>query len=88
MRFLDIACTCDTLVNSKAVGREVRVKETLLVIDKLVPSLIRTRSVTPQPEHSAPSTDVEDLLCQVRVVTMLRTSKLINLYNPDKNFLI
>ena len=36
MRFLDIAGTCNTLVNSKGVGREVRVKELVLAIDKLV----------------------------------------------------
>ena len=44
-------------------------------------------SVMPQSEHSAPSTDVEDPLCQVRVVTILRTSNMINLYTPDNNFL-
>ena len=44
MRFLDITGTCNTLVNSKGVGREVRVKEPMLAIDKHVPSPIRTRS--------------------------------------------
>ena len=44
IRFLDIAGTCNTLVNNNGVGREVRVKETMLAIDKLVPSLIRTLS--------------------------------------------
>ena len=44
MRFLDIAGTCNTLVNSKRVGREVRVKEPALAIDKHVPSLIITWS--------------------------------------------
>ena len=44
--------------------------------------------VTPQSEHGAPSTYVEGPLCQVRVVTILRTSNLINLYTPDNNFLI
>ena len=39
-------------------------------------------------KHSAPSTDVEGPLCQVRVVTILRTSNLINLYTPNNNFLI
>ena len=42
MRFLDIAGTCNTLVNSKGVGREVRGKKLVLAIDKHVPSLIRT----------------------------------------------
>ena len=44
--------------------------------------------VTPQSEHSAPSIDVEGPLCKARVVTILRTSNLINLYTPDNNFLI
>ena len=44
--------------------------------------------VTPQPEHNAPSTDVEGPLCQMRVITILRTSNLINLYTPNNNFLI
>ena len=43
IRFLDISSTCNTLVNSNGVGREVRVKESMLDIDKLVSSLIRTR---------------------------------------------
>ena len=43
MRFLDIAITCNTLINSKGVGKEVRVKKLVLAIDKLVPSPIRTR---------------------------------------------
>ena len=34
--------TCNTLVNNKGVGREGRVKEPMLVIDKLVPSPIIT----------------------------------------------
>ena len=42
IRFLDIPCTCNTLVNNNGVGREVRVKEPMLVIDKPVPSPIRT----------------------------------------------
>ena len=42
----------------------------------------------PQPEHNAPSTDVEGPLCHVRVVLILRTSNLINLYIPENNFLI
>ena len=44
MRFLDTVSTCNTLVNSKGVGREVRVKGPVLVIDKPIPSPIRTRS--------------------------------------------
>ena len=44
MRFLYIANTCNTLVNSKRVGRELRVKEPVLAIDKPIPSPIRTRS--------------------------------------------
>ena len=44
MRFLDIEGTCNTLVNSKRVGRKVRVKEPMLTIDKFVPLLIRTWS--------------------------------------------
>ena len=35
IRFLDIASTCNTLVNNSGVGREVRVKEPMLTIDKL-----------------------------------------------------
>ena len=42
MKFLDIVGTCNTLVNSKGVGREVRVKEPVLAIDKHVPLSIRT----------------------------------------------
>ena len=38
IRFLDIACTCSTLVNNNGVRREVRVKEPILVIAKLIPS--------------------------------------------------
>ena len=41
MRFLNITDTCNTLVNSKGVRREVRVKEPVLAIDKPVPSPIR-----------------------------------------------
>ena len=44
MRFLNIVSTCNTLVNSKRVRREVRVKEPVLAIDKLVPSPIRTQT--------------------------------------------
>ena len=44
MRFLNIAGTCNTLVNSKGIGREIRVKEPALAIDKPVPSLIITQS--------------------------------------------
>ena len=44
MRFLDIVGTCNTLVNSKGVGREVRVNEPMLAIDKPVPTPIRTQS--------------------------------------------
>ena len=44
MRFLDIAATCNTLANSKGSGKEVRVKEPVLAIDKPVLSPIRTRS--------------------------------------------
>ena len=44
MRFLDIAGTCNTLVNIKGVGREVKVKKPMLAIDKVVPSPIRTQS--------------------------------------------
>ena len=44
MRFLDIVGTCNTLENSKGVGREVRVKDLVLAIDKPVSSPIRTRS--------------------------------------------
>ena len=40
IRFLEMASTCNTLVNNKGVGREGRVKEPMLAIDKLVPSLI------------------------------------------------
>ena len=42
--FLDIAGTCNTLVNNKGVGREGRVKESMLAIDKSVPSPIITLS--------------------------------------------
>ena len=38
IRFLDIACTCSTLVNNNGVGREVRVKELILAIAKPIPS--------------------------------------------------
>ena len=38
--FLDIAGTCNTLVNNNGVGKEVRVKEPMLAIDNLVPSPI------------------------------------------------
>ena len=44
MRFLDILGTCNTLVNSKGVGREVRVKEPMRTIDKPIPPPIRTWS--------------------------------------------
>ena len=44
MRFLDTAGTCTTLVNNNGVGREVRVKEAMLAIDKPIPSPIRTLS--------------------------------------------
>ena len=44
IRFLDIASTCNTLVNSKGIGKEVRVKQPMLAMDKLIPSQIRTRS--------------------------------------------
>ena len=44
IKFLDIAGTCNTLVNNNGVGREVRVKEPMLAIDKLVPLSIRTLS--------------------------------------------
>ena len=40
IRFLDIAGTWNTLVNSNGVGREVRVKEPVLTIDKFIPSQI------------------------------------------------
>ena len=43
-RFLDIASTCNTLVNNNGVWRKVKVKEPKLAIDKHVPSLIRTLS--------------------------------------------
>ena len=42
--FLDIVGTCNTLVNSNGVGREVRGKELVVAIDKPVPSQIITRS--------------------------------------------
>ena len=42
MRFLDIGGTCNTLVNNNGVGREVRMKEAMLTIDKPIPSPIRT----------------------------------------------
>ena len=44
IRFLDIAGTCNTLVNSKGIGRKVRVKEPMLAINKLVLPPIKTRS--------------------------------------------
>ena len=44
MRFLNISSTCNTLVNSKGVVREVKVKEPMLAIDKLVLSPIRILS--------------------------------------------
>ena len=44
IRFLDIMGTCNTLVNNNGVGREVRVKESMLAIDKPIPSPIRTLS--------------------------------------------
>ena len=34
--FLDIAGICNTLVNNNCVGREVRVKEAMLTLDKFV----------------------------------------------------
>ena len=37
-----IVSMCNTLVNNNGVGREVKVKEPMLAIDKLVPSLIIT----------------------------------------------
>ena len=40
VRFLDIMGICNTSVNNNGVGREVRVKEPMLAIDKLEPSLI------------------------------------------------
>ena len=43
-RFLEIIGTCNTLVNSRGVGREVRVKDPVLAIDKPVPLPIRARS--------------------------------------------
>ena len=42
IRFLDIVGTYNTMVNNNSVGREVRVKEPMLAIDKHVPSPIRT----------------------------------------------
>ena len=36
MKLLDIPGRCNTLVNSKGVGIEVRVKEPMLAIDKSV----------------------------------------------------
>ena len=42
IRFLDMTGTCNTLVNNKGVGKEGRVKELMLVIDKPVPSSIIT----------------------------------------------
>ena len=38
IRFLDIADTCNTLINYNGVGGEVRIKELKLTIDKPVPS--------------------------------------------------
>ena len=35
-----------------------------------------------------PSIDMEGPLSQMRVVTILRTLNLINLYNPNNNFII
>ena len=43
-KLLDIVDTCNTLVNNNGVGREVRVKEPMLAIDKPVPSPIGTLS--------------------------------------------
>ena len=37
-----MAGTCNALVKSNGVGKEGRVKEPMLAIDKLVPSLIIT----------------------------------------------
>ena len=42
IRFLDMASTCNTLVNNNGVGKEGRVKEMMLAIEKLVPSPIIT----------------------------------------------
>ena len=39
-----MAETCNTLVNNKGVDREGRMKESMLAIDKPVPSLIITLS--------------------------------------------
>ena len=44
IRFLNIAYTCNTLVNNNAVGREVRVKEPMFAIDKPILLPIRTLS--------------------------------------------
>ena len=44
IRFLDMAGTCNTLVNNKGVGREGMVKEPMIAIDKPVPSTIMTLS--------------------------------------------
>ena len=44
IRFLDIESTCNTLVKNNGVGREERVKEPMLEIDKLLPSPIITLS--------------------------------------------
>ena len=43
-KLFDIVDTCNTLVNNNGVGREVRVKEPMLAIDKPVPSPIGTLS--------------------------------------------
>ena len=42
IRFLDITGICNTMVNNNGVGREVRVKEPMFAIDKLIPSPLRT----------------------------------------------
>ena len=42
IRFLDMASTWSTLENNKGIGREVRVKEPMLAIDKPLPSPIIT----------------------------------------------
>ena len=42
IRFLNMAGTCNILVKNNGVGREGKVKELMLAIDKLVPSPIIT----------------------------------------------
>ena len=44
IRLLDMAGTCNTLINNKGVGREGMVKELMLAIDKPVLSPIMTLS--------------------------------------------